>query len=165
VKIPKEKLTVWVSPEVAKAVKSMAAAQAITASQMAAQLLELGSKDQAELAGIGLLVPALEGAIRRESRALGDRLAKLLAVSALESATTRRMVYPLLLKQLGVEQAKGINNSAYLAAVERLKKPVKEVFELAGVDAGVFAATDPASDQPKTGQAATGHPATDQAAD
>jgi hypothetical protein len=42
-----------------------------------------------------------------------------------------------------------------------LKKPVKEVFELAGVDAGVFAATDQAA----TGNPATGNPATDQAAD
>jgi hypothetical protein len=153
VKGSKEKLTVWVNPEVSKAVRSMAAAQGVTVSQMSARLLELGSRDQVELAGLGVLVPALENAVERASARVGDRLARLMATAALESTASRREQYQILIEMFGAERAKRINEAAYKTSLDRLRTTSQGVRELLGL----AASTDPA-------EGATGDLASDHAA-
>ena len=143
----KVKITAWVDERTASAIKGLAAQQGVSVSEMGARLLRRGVEESAA-GGVGaeVLLPAVRAAIRREVAGMADRFAHLLARGALESAATRRTVYQLLVKELGVEDARRTNEAAWTGSVESLKRPARGLRELlreAAEDAGGDGTGDP----------------------
>ena len=128
----KTKVTTWVGRDVLRSLRDVAAAHHLTVSQVAAEILERGLKQRAETAGLGLLGPAVEAAIKREVGRMSDRLAHLLARTALESATTRRLVFQILARQLTTEEARRLNQAAWTSSVDSLRKPAEGLREILG---------------------------------
>jgi hypothetical protein len=54
---------------------------------------------------------------------MSDRLAHLLARTALEAATTRRLVFQLLTRHLTPEEARRLNQAAWTGSVDSLRNP------------------------------------------
>jgi hypothetical protein len=126
----KTKVTTWVGRDVLRGLRDVAAAHHLTVSQVAAEILERGLKEQAETAGLGLLGPAVEGVVKREVGRMSDRLAHLLARTALEAATARRLVFQLLTRHLTPEEARRLNQAAWTSSVDSLRKPAQGLREL-----------------------------------
>jgi len=128
----KTKVTTWVTLDARRALREVAAAHKLTVSQVAAELLEGGLKERAETAGLGLLGPAVEGVVKREVGRMSDRLAHLLARTALEASTARRLVFQLLARHLSIEEARRLNQAAWTSSVDSLRKPAEGLREILG---------------------------------
>jgi hypothetical protein len=128
----KTKVTTWVGRDVLRSLRDVAAAHHLTVSQVAAEILERGLKQRAETAGLGLLGPAVETAIKRAVGRMSDRLAHLLARTALESASARRLVFQILVRQLTTEEARHLNQAAWTSSVDSLRKPAEGLREILG---------------------------------
>jgi hypothetical protein len=111
--------------------QGLAAQQGASVSEMCAQLLRRGvEEDAAGGVGAEILLPAVRASVRREVGRMSDRLAQLLARSALESAAARRVAFQLLAEELGVEEANRRNKAAWKGSVESLKKPAEDLREI-----------------------------------
>jgi hypothetical protein len=131
--LAKVKITAWVDERTAGVLRALAAQNEISVSEATAQTLQRAVEDRAaEGVGAELLLPAVKGAVRREVARMGDRLAHLMARSALESATGRRLLFQLLAEEIGPEEANLRNRSAWTASVESLKKPAEGLREILG---------------------------------
>jgi hypothetical protein len=119
------KVTTWVTRDVLRSLRDIAAAHRLSVSQVAAEILERGLKEQAETAGLGLLGPAVEATVKREVGRMSDRLAHLIARTALESATARRLVFQLLARSLGADEARRLNQASWTGSVDSLRKPAE----------------------------------------
>ena len=139
----KTKVTTWVTRDALRALRDLAAVHKITVSQVAADLLERGLNERAETAGLGLLGPAVEGVVRREVGRMSDRLAHLIARTALESATARRLVFQILVRQLSTEEARRLNQAAWTGSVDSLRKPAEGLREILGPRASSQNPTEP----------------------
>ena len=128
----KAKVSTWVPYNILRALREEAAAHHLTVSRVAAEIIERGLKERAETAGLGLLGPAVQGVVKREVGRMSDRLAHLLARTALESATTRRLVFQLLVRSLTAEEARRLNQAAWTNSVDSLRKPAQGLQELLG---------------------------------
>jgi hypothetical protein len=152
--VSKVKITTWVDERTAGIIRGLAVQQGVSVSELCAQLLRRGvEEDAAGGVGAEVLLPAVRASVRREVGRMSDRLAHLLARSALESAAARRVVYQLLVGELGPEDARHANEVAWTRSVESLKKPargLREILEEVSEDgAGEDTAPDarPASDE------------------
>ena len=127
----REPLTLWIEPKSRKTLCDLAASRNLSVSKVAAAYLERAVNDHAESVGAELVVPAVEAAVRREVAGMSDRLARLQARTALESATARRLLFNLLLAS-GYEsgEARGLNDAAWQKAVESLKRPLEAIQEV-----------------------------------
>jgi len=135
--LAKVKITAWVDERTAGVLRALAAQHEISVSEATAQTLQRAVEDRAaEGVGTELLLPAVKGAVRREVARMGDRLAHLMARSALESATGRRLLFQLLAEEIGAEEANRRNRSAWAASVESLKKPAEGLREILGEASG-----------------------------
>ena len=128
----KTKVTTWIALDALHSLRDLAAAHQLTVSQVAADILERGLTERAETAGLGLLGPAVEGVVKREVGRMSDRLAHLIARTALESATARRLVFQILVRHLPVEEARRLNQAAWLGSVDALRKPSEGLREILG---------------------------------
>jgi hypothetical protein len=129
--VSKVKITTWVDERTASAIKGLAAQHGVSVSEMCAQLLRREvEEDAAGGVGAEILLPAVRAAVRREVGRMSDRLAQLLARSALESAAARRVAFQLLAEELGVEEANRRNQAAWRGSVESLKKPAEGLREI-----------------------------------
>ena len=128
----KTKITTWVTRDALRSLRDLAAAHKLTVSQVAADILERGLRERAETAGLGLLGPAVQGVVRREVGRMSDRLAHLIARTALESATARRLVFQLLVRQLTTDEARRLNQAAWTGSVDSLRKPSEGLREILG---------------------------------
>ncbi len=126
----KTKVTTWVTRDAYQALREVATVHNLTISQVAAEILDRGLRERAETAGLGLLGPAVEAVIKREVCRMSDRLAHLLARTALESATARRLIFQLLVRQLTLEEAKHLNQAAWTSSVDTLRKPAQGLNEI-----------------------------------
>jgi hypothetical protein len=63
---------------------------------------------------------------------MSDRLAHLLARTALEAATARRLVFQLLAHSLTPAEAPRLNQAAWTGSVDALRKPAQGLRELLG---------------------------------
>jgi hypothetical protein len=141
--LAKVKITAWVDERTAGVLRALAAQDEISVSEATAQTLQKAVEDRAaEGVGTELLLPAVRGAVRREVARMGDRLAHLMARSALEGATGRRLLFQLLAEEIGPEEANLRNRSAWTASVESLKKPAEGLREILGEAAEDRAETD-----------------------
>ena len=127
----KRKLTIWVDESTDQRVRDLAAMHNLTLSETAGSYLEQAIRAKAETLGMDLLTPIIEAAVRREVGRMSERLARLLARTALEAASTRRIVYNQLIRQgVDAETAKAINDQSWQRSVESLNKPLAAVDEL-----------------------------------
>ena len=126
----KTKVTTWVTTDALRSLRDLAVAHKLTVSQVAADILERGLRERAETAGLGLLGPAVEGVVKREVGRMSDRLAHLIARTALESATARRLVFQILVRQLTAEEARRLNQAAWTGSVDSLRKPSEGLREI-----------------------------------
>ena len=127
----KVKITTWVDEETAGVIRGLAAQNEVTVSELCALMLKRGVEEHAAGGvGVEVLLPAVKGAVRREVAAMADRLARLLARSALEGAASRRLVYQLLVEELGPERAREANEGAWRGSVESLKRPARGLREV-----------------------------------
>ena len=85
---------------------------------------------------MGLLGLAVQGVVKREVGRMSDRLAHLLARTALEAATARRLVFQLLTRHLTPEEARRLNQAAWTGSVDSLRKPAQGLRELLGPSDG-----------------------------
>ncbi len=99
-------------------------------SELCARKLKASVEEHAGEVGTEVVVPAVRASVRREVGRMGDRLAHLLARSALESAAARRVAFQLLAEELGVEEANRRNKAAWKGSVESLKKPAEGLREI-----------------------------------
>jgi len=135
--LAKVKITAWVDERTVGVLRALAAQHEISVSEVTAQTLQRAVEDRAaEGVGTELLLPAVKGAVRREVARMGDHLAHLMARSALESATGRRLLFQLLAEEIGREEANRRNRSAWAASVESLKKPAEGLREILGETSG-----------------------------
>jgi hypothetical protein len=67
---------------------------------------------------------------------MSDRLAHLIARTARESATARRLVFQLLVQQLTTDEARRLNQAAWTGSVDSLRKPTEGLGESSGPRAG-----------------------------
>lgn len=118
------KVTGWLDPETARAVRDLAAAHQLTLSEIIAALLKQAVRDHAAEAGANLLVAELRRAIRSETRAAANRLANLLARTSLEAAAARRELFNLLIRLSDAPTARAIHDGAWKAAVDSLRQPI-----------------------------------------
>ena len=128
----KTKVTTWVTLDAHRALRELAASHRLPLSQVAADLLHRGLREQAETAGLGLLGPALEAVVRREVSRMSDRVSHLLARAALEAATARRLLYQLLIREVGAEEARRLNQAAWTGSVDSLRKPAEGLRDILG---------------------------------
>ncbi len=128
----KTKVTTWVTRDALRSLRDLAAVHHLTVSQVAADILERGLKERAETAGLGLLGPAVQGVVKREVGRMSDRFAQLIARTALESATARRLVFQLLVRQLTTDEARRLNQAAWTGSVDSLRKPSEGLREILG---------------------------------
>ncbi len=129
----KVKITTWVDEGTAGIVRGLAAQNGVSVSELCALMLKRGVEEQAAGGvGVEVLLPAVRAAVRREVAGMADRLARLLARSALESAATRRVAYQLLVGELGAEGARDVNEAAWMGSVESLKRPARGLREILG---------------------------------
>ena len=106
----KTKVTTWITHDALRSLRDLAAVHQLTVSQVAADILERGLKERVETAGLGLLGPSIQGVVKREVGRMSDRLANLIARTALEAATARRLVFQLLVRQLTTDEARARPN-------------------------------------------------------
>ena len=127
----KVRIAVHLSPETFQALKAMAQAHRPPVGRMAAHKLEQAVQEQQDDVAVSLFLPAVEAAIRREVARAANRLAHLLARSALEVSTVRRLLYHELL-QSGMDrgQARLLHDQLWYQSVQRLKQPLAEVEEI-----------------------------------
>lgn len=129
----KVKITTWVDEQTAGVLRARSAQHEVSVSETVAETLRNAVRDRvAEGVGTELLLPAVRGAVRREVARMSDRLAHLMARSALESAAGRRALYQLLVSEFGREEATEINRMAWTGSVEGLKKPAEGLREIIG---------------------------------
>ncbi len=125
----KVKITAWVDERTAGVLRALAAQHEISVSEATAQTLQRAVEDRAaEGIGTELLLPAVKGAVRREVARMGDRLAHLMARSALESATGRRLLFQLLAEEIGRDEANRRNRSAWTASGMCGTHPLTQIF-------------------------------------
>ena len=63
---------------------------------------------------------------------MSDRVSHLLARAALEAATTRRLLYQLLVREVGAEEARRLNQAAWTGSVDSLRKPAEGLRDILG---------------------------------
>ena len=118
----KTKVTTWITLDALRSLRDLAAAHQLAVSPAAADILERGLRERAESAGLGLLGPAVQDVVKREVGRMRDRLAHHIARTALESATARRLVFQLLVRQLTTEEARRLNQAAWTGSMDSLRK-------------------------------------------
>jgi hypothetical protein len=77
-----------------------------------------------------MLGPKIQMTIKKEVRAMANRMAFLLSRAALESATSKQLVFQLLVKEFGAEKAFAFRDKAWQVSVDDLKKPLKALEEI-----------------------------------
>lgn len=132
---------VYLEPEVAEALRRLAQAHRLPLSQVAARLLKEAMQREADTSTATLFLPAVQQTIRQEVGRMSHRLAHLLARTALEAATARRLLYHHMAyptAPLPDSHLKEIHNQAWQLSVERLRQPLAElaaILEAAGAAA------------------------------
>jgi len=141
------KFTTWLDAETACGVRDLAATHQLTVSEITSALLREALKHHAADAGANLLVVEIRHVVRTELRAVGNRLAHLLARTALESIAARREIFNLLAHQQDARSAQAIREGSWKAAVDSLRRPLQELRQVLD---------DTASDTPASVSARSG---------
>lgn len=128
----KEKITAWVDGDLLEKLKGIAAESDLTASEVVNALLRKAVMHSQSERFWDVAGAQLERRIKTEVSSLGDRLARLMARTALEAASTRELVTTDLLARHDREEVKVWREAAWKRAVDGVRKPSRAVAELLG---------------------------------
>lgn len=126
----KIKVSITLSSDLDAALKQLAKDQTISYSALVDEYLGFALLVKEEKLATELLGPKLQMTIKKEVRAMADRMAFLLSRAALESATCKQLVFQLLVKEFGAERAFAFRDKAWQVSVDELKKPLKALEEI-----------------------------------
>lgn len=126
----KARVCISVSPELENLLKRQATEENISVSALASNYLELAIKTRQDLVATQLLGPKLQATIKQEVRSMANRLAHLLARTALTTEANRQLIFQLLVKEFGSETAFRYRDKAWEGSVEGLKKPLKGLVDI-----------------------------------
>lgn len=128
------KVCVTLTSEVEKQLRRRAVAHGVSFSAAVNAQLEYALRTQQETEISELLGPKLQTTIKKEMRGMANRFAHLLSKAVLESATSKQLVFQLLVKELGVERASAYKDKAWRVSAETLKKPLDDLNPPTGKD-------------------------------
>ncbi len=121
----------YLKPETFRALRTMAQTHGLSVGRFAAHKLQHAVEEGQDDLAVTLFLPAVEAAIRREVARAANRLANLLARTALEVSTVRRLLYHELLHSgMDRAQARSLHDQLWYLSVQRLKQPLAEVEEI-----------------------------------
>lgn len=124
------RVCISIPEEVENGIKREATEQGVSFSSLASDYLEFGVKARRELGLTELLGPKLQATIKQEFRGLADRLANLMSRAALETTSTKELLFQLLVKEFGAEKSLRYRDKAWQIAVDELKKPLESLLTL-----------------------------------
>jgi hypothetical protein len=126
----KEKITVWLEPDVHAGLRRAAAELDLSLSETTNTFLrkavvthELDTTSEA-------VTRRLETVVKRSVASMADSLSYLISVAAIEAGTTRRVLYQDLLKRHSPDEAKVWNSEARKDTVRRLRESPDELLKL-----------------------------------
>jgi hypothetical protein len=133
----KIKVSITLSSDLDATLRQLAKEQNTSYSSLVDEYLGFALLVKEEKLATELLGPKLQTTIKREVRAMADRMAFLLSRAALESASCKQLVFQVLVKEFGAERAFAFRDKAWQVSVDELKKPLKALEEIinAGGDA------------------------------
>lgn len=126
----KVKVSLTLSSDLDTTLKQLAKEQNTSYSSLVDEYLGFALMAKEEKLAAELLGPKLQTIIKKEVRAMADRMAFLLSRAALEAATSKQLIFQLLVKEFGVEKAFGFRDKAWQVSVDELKKPLKALEEM-----------------------------------
>ncbi len=132
----REKLTVYVSPDVAARIRGRAEQEGVSLSEIAEQLLNRAVLERAESDWWAYAGARVSQVVREEVRGMSDRIAMLIASGAIEAGVSRSLLVASLAQTNGEVTAQKWLSDARQGTVNRLKKPSEGVRELLGVTDG-----------------------------
>lgn len=145
----KRPVTAFLEPDVYERIKGMAAEEELTVSETINALLKRAVMHKDTGRWYDLFGPAIENRISREMQGMSNRLAHLLARTALESTASREMLTRFMLADMvgptgvysgqqdkAVTAVKQVREQSWNHAVKDLKKPSEGVREILGTPAG-----------------------------
>lgn len=132
----REKLTVYVSPDVAARIRGRAEQEGVSLSEIAEQLLNRAVLERAESDWWAYAGARVSQVVREEVRGMSDRIAMLTASGAIEATVSRNLLTASLAQTNGEATAQKWLSDARQSAVSRLKQPSQGVRELLGVTDG-----------------------------
>jgi hypothetical protein len=127
----KDRYSYYLPVEVAAAVKEIAASRKVAASDVAAEFLEVGVRQYADVAGLSILLPEVEWTIKTELSKAVERIVRLQVRNTLEAMATRRILLNFMDKQ-GIERKviQTVNEAGWQSAVRGIKEPFEELQEI-----------------------------------
>lgn len=132
----REKLTIYVSSDVAARIRGRAEQEGVSISEIGEQLLNRAVLERAESDWWAYAGARVSQVVREEVRGMSDRIALLLARSAIEAGMSRNLLTASLAEEKSREVVQDWVSRAEQAAVDRLKKPSQGVRELLGAEYG-----------------------------
>jgi hypothetical protein len=126
----KVKVSITLSSDLDATLKKLAKDQNISYSSLVDEYLGFALLVKEEKFAAELLGPKLQMTIRKEVRAMADRMSFLLSRAALESATCKQLVFQLLVREFGADKAFAFRDKAWQVSVDDLKKPLKALEEI-----------------------------------
>lgn len=128
----REKLTVYVSPDVAARIRGRAEQEGVSLSEIAEQLLNRAVLERAESDWWAYAGARVSQVVREEVRGMSDRIAVMMARTAIEAGMSRNLLTASLAEEKSREVVQDWVSRAEVAAVDRLRKPSQGVRELIG---------------------------------
>ena len=122
--------TIRIKAKLDKQLREIAEREGSSFNQVAEHILEVGLTKTKETLGVSLLDRAIERILSRHFKVLGDRIARMVSRTLLESTTTRILVIQLLAQKLGEEKTRAFNELAYKDALAKSKSKIEDLTEI-----------------------------------
>ena len=127
----KDRYSYYLPVEIAAAIKEIALSRKVSASDVAAEFLEFGVRQNLESAGMTILLPELELMFKTELAKAVERMVRLQVRGTLEAMTNRRILTNFMHKS-GIDRkiVAEINEASYQASLRSLKTPLEDLREI-----------------------------------
>lgn len=128
--INKVKVSVTVSSDLDTTIRQRAKDLKVSYSSLVEEYVAFAIFTKEQQYADELLGPKLQTTIRKEVRAMADRMAHFLSRAALESSNCKQLVFQLVVKEFGEERAFAFRDHARQASIDDLKKPLSLLEEM-----------------------------------
>jgi len=122
--------TIRMTPKVEKKIRELSERENVPFSHTVERLLDLALYERKETLGVSLVDSAINKIMARHFKTLGDRIARMVSRTLLESITTRSLVVQLLVQEIGKEKTQEFSKLAYQDAIKRSKIRIEELEEI-----------------------------------
>jgi hypothetical protein len=126
----KVKVSITLSSDLDATLKQLAKDQNTSYSSLVDEYVGFALLVKEEKRSTELLGPKIQMTIKKEVRAMANRMTFLLSRTALESATCKQLVFQLLVKEFGADRAFAFRDKAWQVSLDDLKKPLKALEEI-----------------------------------